>query len=131
MMRRHTERERVMTLALRATSASDTYTETRSHELRKSRMLMIDGHLAVNARSVEGGVSARIYQGGYWGFASTPGGVAASARVERVRAKAAQNARAMARFGARTPLTLPGATPRGDHAYAGRPPLAQKECMER
>jgi TldD protein len=46
------------------------YAETRRHELRKSRMLMIDGNLAVNTRNAEAGASARVYRDGYWGFAS-------------------------------------------------------------
>jgi TldD protein len=103
------------------------YTESRRHELRKSRLLMIDGNLAVNSRSAEGGVSERVYEGGYWGFAAAPGGPAAAG----VRDKARQNARAMARFGARPAVRLPGGTHRGSHEWRGRPAIGQKECVER
>ena len=58
------------------------YAETRRHELRKSRMLMIDGNLAVNTRNAEAGVSARVYRDGYWGFASAPEAGALSSIVE-------------------------------------------------
>ncbi|MEP7057532.1 MAG: TldD/PmbA family protein, partial [Caldimonas sp.] len=105
------------------------YIETRSHELRKSRLLMIDGNLAVNARSAEGGVSARVYDAGYWGFASAPHADAGA--TDRVRDKARQNARTMARFGAKTSLDLPGGSYRGEHAFAGRAALTPKECIER
>ena len=46
-------------------------------------MQMIDGNLAVNSRTAEGGVSARVYDGGYWGFASAPATDAATARARR------------------------------------------------
>lgn len=105
------------------------YAETRSHELRKSRMLMIDGNLAVNSRTAEGGVSARVYEGGYWGFASAPG--ADTPATGRVRQKALQNARAMARFGTKQVFDLPGGSYRGEHVYQGRKPLSQKECVDR
>jgi TldD protein len=115
-----------MTLPHKAPGA---YTETRHHELRKSRMLMLDGHLAVNLRSSEGGVSARVYDGGYWGFASAPGSDVASR--ESVSHKAHQNARAMAAFGARPTLALPGGSYRGEHAFEGRPAWSQKQCMDK
>ncbi|HUG24186.1 TldD/PmbA family protein [Piscinibacter sp.] len=113
-------------LALPAAAA---YSETRQHELRKTRMLMIDGNLAVNSRTAEGGVSARVYHDGYWGFASEPGADAPSA--QRVADKAHRNAREMARFGPRAVASLPSGSYRGRHAFGGRPPLSQKECMDR
>jgi TldD protein len=103
------------------------YTETRRHELRKSRMLMIDGHLAVNLRTAEAGVSTRVYRNGYWGFASAPG----DAGLACVADRALRNAQAMGRFGARQPLVLPGDAHRGAHEFRGKQPLTQDECMER
>ncbi|HMC15264.1 MAG TPA: TldD/PmbA family protein, partial [Albitalea sp.] len=105
------------------------YAETRRHELRKTRMQMIDGNLATNSRSAEGGASVRVYDGGYWGFASAPDSDAAG--IERLRDKAGRNAREMARFGPRSTLVLPGGSYRGEHVYAGRPALTQKDCMDR
>jgi TldD protein len=103
------------------------YTETRRHELRKSRMLMIDGHLAVNLRTAEAGISARVYRDGYWGFASAPNDAGAAIVTDR----ALRNAQTMARFGARQPLALPPQVHRGAHEYRGRPAWTQAECMER
>lgn len=118
-----------MTLVATPPAAETAYAETRRHELRKTRMLMIDGNLAVNSRTVEAGASSRVYRGGYWGFASSPGTDEASAR--RVADKAGQNAHAMSRFGAKAELTLPGGTYRGEHPVPERAPLSQKECVAR
>ncbi len=111
--------------------------ETREHELRKSRLVMVDGNLTANLDTVQRGLSARAYLGGYWGFASAPLGVGgasgantASAR-ERVQSQALANARAMASFGARTSLPLPQANYQGRHAFAGRAALTPAECNER
>jgi TldD protein len=103
------------------------YTETRRHELRKSRMLMIDGHLAVNLKTAEGGISARAYRDGYWGFASAPHDTGEDAVTER----ALRNARAMTRFGDKRPLALPAEVHRGVHEFRGRPPLTEAQAVER
>jgi TldD protein len=106
------------------------YVETRRHVLRKSRMQMIDGNLALNSRSAEGGVSARVYHDGYWGFASAPG-IDDAARRDRVVRKARQNAEAMARFGPRRALPLPGGSYLGEHVFHGRDALTPKACIDR
>jgi len=112
-----------------APPAAAAYSETRRHELRKTRILMIDGNLALNSRTVEAGVSARVYHDGYWGFASVPGSDATSA--ERVGDKARRNALEMARFGPRAAAALPGGSYRGEHVFRGRAPLRQKDCVDR
>lgn len=109
--------------------ASQTYLETRHHELRKTRLVMVDGNLTGNVRSVQAGASARAYRDGYWGFASAPAGAADVAA--RVQQQAADNARAMAGFGARASLALPGAHYRGEQAASGGPLLAAAECTQR
>ena len=88
------------------TSMTDAYSETRQHELRKTRLMMIDGNLSLNSRTAEGGVSARVYHDGYWGFASAP---QAADSAQKVIAKAQANALTMARFGMQPTLSLPGA----------------------
>ena len=80
----------------------------------------------MNSRTDEGGSSARLYDGGYWGFASAPG-ADESERRRRSATRPCDNAQAMARFGAARALsTLPGGSYRGEHVFAGRPPLSQK-----
>ncbi|WP_158289955.1 TldD/PmbA family protein [Ramlibacter sp. WS9] len=105
------------------------YTETRRHELRKRRILMVDGNLTLNSQTTEAGASARTYRAGYWGFASTNDTSGAS--VERMKAQAGQNAQTMARFGAKDTRPLPGGTYRGEHVFRGRPALSQADCVDR
>jgi TldD protein len=108
---------------------ADTYFETRHHELRKTRLQMVDGNLTANLRSVQTGVSARAYLGGYWGFAAAPAdGAGVQAQVQR---QAADNARALAHFGARRVYALPGRHARGEQASHGGPLLSAAECSER
>lgn len=104
------------------------YSEARQHELRKTRMVMIDGNLTANSETTEGGSSARVFDRGYWGFASAPSMDKATAA--RVAAKAADNARTMSRFGKQPKLDMPLESYVGEHGYNGRPPMAQKECVE-
>jgi TldD protein len=119
------------------TVLSSSELETRHHELRKMRMVMIDGNLTSNLRTVQTGLSARAYMGGYWGFASAPlagsGATAdqATAERQRVQRQAVANARAMARFGSRPALSLAHSPYQGRHAFEGRPPLTAAECNER
>ena len=96
-----------------------TYTETRHHELRKTRLQMVDGNLILNQRQSEGGISSRVYEGGYWGFASVPRGDAAA-----LQQQARRNAQAMARFGLRGAHALPGGSYRGEHRFQGKPPIS-------
>ncbi len=118
-----------MSLNAPALSAGLQYSELREHELRKSRVMMIDGNLTQNSRSSEGGTSARVYRDGYWGFASVPGSGAAAA--ERVERQALDNVQAMARFGQRSSVALPNGGYRGEHAFRGRAALGQAEVQDR
>lgn len=104
------------------------YSEMREHEVRKTRMVMIDGNLTTNTETSEAGTSARICNKGYWGFASSPQvGRASTAKVIK---KAADNATAMGRFGARADINLPLDAYVGEHGYNGRPAMTQRERVE-
>jgi TldD protein len=105
------------------------YLETRRHELRKRRLVMVDGNLTTNSQTLDSGASARAYEGGYWGFASTND--ASAAGVDRVTAQARSNARAMSRFGRKDTLALPEGSWRGEHVFEGRRAIGQDECVER
>jgi len=118
-----------MTNTRHAPGSESGYLELRRHELRKSRIVMIDGHLTSNSRTSEGGTSARAYRDGYWGFASAPGTTDA-ATAQRMHDQAEGNARAMARFGTRRDLPLPGGSYRGEHVYQGRTAWSQTEAVE-
>ena len=80
--------------SLHAPSGVD-YSESRQHELRKTRMVMVDGNLTTNSETTEGGSSARVFNKGYWGFASTP--AMDDDSVQKVAKKAAENATTMCR----------------------------------
>jgi TldD protein len=105
------------------------YLETRQHELRKRRLLMVDGNLLTNVQTAEAGASARVQRGGYWGFASS--GDTGAEALARMQDRAAANAGRMARFGPRADRPLPGGSYRGHHAFQGRPALGQTEVTER
>ncbi len=108
--------------------AGAAYSETRQHELRKSRMVMIDGSLTANASTSEGGTSARVFNGGYWGFASAP--AMDDATAARVAQKAVENAGVMGRFGDQKSLDMPLDFHVGEYGYNGRPPASQKEAID-
>jgi len=105
------------------------YSETRRHELRKRRLMMIDGNLTLNSQTLDGGSSVRSYRDGYWGFASAPQSDAAT--IERLAAKAAVNAKTMSRFGERSTLALPSGSHRGEYVYRGRAAIGQNELVAR
>lgn len=89
--------------------------------------MMVDGNLTTHSRTSEGGVSARVYHGGYWGFAAeSGGGDAARARVHR---QALANAQAMAHFGPRREWALPGGGYRGEHEFRGRAAWTPDEAV--
>src|SRR6187402_1977528 len=117
----------IATAPPKATTSS--YSESRRHELRMSLMVMVDGNLVSNARSVEAGASARVYEGGYWGFASTSD--TSSEKVRELSDIARRNARAMGEFGERKKLQLPNGHYRGEHEFKGKAPLSAGECTDR
>ena len=48
------------------------YTELRSQENRVMNIAYLKGNLVQNVKNSNGGISARVYRNGCWGFASTP-----------------------------------------------------------
>lgn len=109
-------------------SSAGDYRETRRHELGKTRIVMVDGNVAVNTRTLEGGASARVFNKGYWGFASAPGGD--DALLNALGIKAEKNARAMSRFGEKAALSMPEASHSGKYRYQGNTLMSAAECME-
>ncbi len=107
----------------------DDYTELRRHAWRKRQVVMVDGNLTTNANHSEGGLSARAYRNGYWGFASAPDD-AATGTTARLRQQAESNAGAMARFGSRPGWALAGGSYRGEHVFHGRPAWSQTEAVD-
>ena len=104
------------------------YAEVREHQVLKMRKMMVDGNLTANFETNEGGVSSRVYNQGYWGFASVP--KADTTSREKVAKKATENALAMGRFGKKSDLTLAG----NAHSYEQRgtstPELSQQDSID-
>jgi TldD protein len=104
------------------------YAEMREHEVRKVRKVMIDGNLTANTETSEGGVSARVYNKGYWGFASIPAMDTRSR--DKVIRKAIDNARTMCRFGDKPQLELAGNAYQGEQGGVDHPTMSQQESIE-
>src|SRR4029453_18224393 len=109
---------------------TEAYSESRSHEIRRRRLQMIDGNLVANLSNTECGRSERVYEHGYWGFASA-GGANNSGSAERLRDEAAAKPRTISWFGPRAAQALSAESHRGTHAYTGKPELSQRECVDR
>ncbi|TNE58788.1 MAG: TldD/PmbA family protein [Alphaproteobacteria bacterium] len=117
-----------MTSSMLAAPTGVEYSEIRQHDLRKSRMVMIDGNLVANMQNSEGGVSARVFDKGYWGFASVPTQTALS--IDQVTRRAVDNVQAMSRFGEKSSLAIPLDAQIGEFGFNGKTPLSQQEKVD-
>jgi TldD protein len=66
------------------------YTELRAQVNTSRRVALLAGNMTANARTAEGGVSARVYRGGTFGFAS--GAEYSGESVDSILKAAADNA---------------------------------------
>jgi TldD protein len=101
------------------------YNEFRQHELRKRRLVMVDGNLMANDSTHLAGQSARVYQNGYWGFASS----SEPAGADKLGNLALANARAMQVFGGSS-RTLPTEGHQGEYAIACRPNWSSEQIID-
>lgn len=101
------------------------YNEFRQHELRKRRLVIVDGNLVTNDSSHWGGQSARAYQHGYWGFASAT----QPTDAEKLGKVALANAKAMQLFGGKS-RPLPQEAYQGEHGIACQPNWSSKQLIE-
>jgi TldD protein len=116
-------------IATAANSPSDCdYFEIRIHELSKTNMVLIDGNLSTNSHSTSLGTCARVFDKGYWGFASAPNIDQSSAT--KVTNKAKANAKAMSRFGEKRALAMSTDAYKGEHFFRGKTPMTQKERID-
>src|SRR5436190_7016282 len=102
----------------------DGYTELRWHANHAVRLAMRKGSLLQNTEAREGGVSARCYRSGAFGFASQPGDndVAIAAALAEARGNAALYERAAGVQAATLPQTPLGT---GVYDYRSKqPPLS-------
>lgn len=101
------------------------YNEFRQHELRKRRLVMVDGNLMANDSTHLVGQSARVYQQGYWGYASATEPTGA----DKLGNVALANARAMQLFGGAS-LHLPTQGHQGEHPMACRPNWSSEQLID-
>jgi len=101
------------------------YNEFRQHELRKRRLVMVDGNLMANDNSHRGGQSARAYQNGYWGFASAT----QPTDSDKLGNIALANAKAMQLFGGES-RPLPQEALQGEHGIACKPNWSSEQVIE-
>ncbi len=104
------------------------YSESRQHEVRKIHMAMVDGNLTSNTQTSAGGSSARVFNKGYWGFASVP--VMDDASLARVLGKAIENANTMSRFGEQPGFEMPTESYVGEHGFNTGQQLSQREAID-
>lgn len=105
------------------------YTELRLQRNVNSRIALLNGDVVANTRSVDGGVSARVFKDGVWGFASRPDTDADA--INGIIGEATGNAAFLARHGGSTEARLPRARGQGDSDFAtSRPRHRPAEVIE-
>jgi len=100
-----------MLIDLLSTHKSDfkDYTELRAQVNTSKRVVLLAGNMVSNAQTSEGGVSARVYKGGTFGFAA--GAEYSDTSVKNVLAAATENASFMDKHVNKGMPPLPGAVP--------------------
>lgn len=105
------------------------YTELRVQENRSVRVGFVKGNNTVNTRSTTGGVSARVYKNGSWGFASTP--ELQKDAIESVIKAATDNAEFLGSRREHSKGPLPVVAASHDSSFAtNKPRLTQKQLVD-
>lgn len=81
------------------------YTELRLHENRLLNIALLNGDIVANTQDTNGGVSARVFDQGAWGFSSNPN--ATNDSIEATIKAATKNAEFLAKRSGDPELTLP------------------------
>jgi len=104
------------------------YTELRAQENRVVQISLLRGDAVSNSRVVSGGVSARVYRNGSWGFASAPEPTGDA--VVSVIKSATDNAAFLDAKERRGKQALPSRPGSGDKSFHGVRETTQKELMD-
>ena len=105
------------------------YTELRLQRNRSTQIALLNGDVVANTQTSDGGVSARVFKDGVWGFASRPqiDNDAVIATVD----EATRNAALLARHAARPEIVLPRTKALNDSDFATlQPRLTQQQSIE-
>ncbi len=106
-----------------------TYTELRVQENRTIQISFVKGNNTVNLRSATSGVSARAYQNGSWGFASSP--ELTPDAIASVVKEATENALFLDSRERKGKAPLPVAAVSSDNDFSTKKPrLGQKELVD-
>jgi TldD protein len=104
------------------------YTELRAQETRSHNIFFVNGNLMGNNRQATGGISARVYRAGSWGFASSPG--QDDAAVKQVLSEAGRNAGFLDGKLRKARPPLPAAAARVEKSHAtSKPRLTPEELV--
>lgn len=101
------------------------YTELRLHENRTQRIVLLNGDVIANTRDTAGGVSARVFDQGAWGFSSSP--EMANEAIEGTIAAATRNAAFLARKCGIPDAQLPRAVANLDSDFRTTQPRKSQE----
>ena len=101
------------------------YTELRLHENRTRQIVLLDGDVINNARDTAGGVSARVFDHGAWGFSSSP--EMDNNAIEATIAAATKNAAFLSKRCGNPDAQLPRAVAHLDSDFTTRQPHKSNE----
>lgn len=101
------------------------YTELRLHENRVQSIALLNGDVVSNTRNTAGGVSARVFDKGAWGFSSNPD--LANDAIENAIAAATRNAAFLAGRTGDPKATLPRSTASLSSDFTTRKPHLTQE----
>lgn len=105
------------------------YTELRAQENRTVSILAVKGSIASNSRTDIGGISARVYKDGSWGFASSPD-LSREAITSVIKA-ASENAAFLDSREKKGKGALPSTPVTSENLFkTTKPRLSQKELVE-
>jgi TldD protein len=100
------------------------YTEVRLQQNTNTRIGLLNGDVVGNTRSVDSGISARVFKDGVWGFASRP--EVAGDAIEGAIDDATRNAEFLARHAGRE-LVLPRDTANATSDFGTRNPRRSQQ----
>ena len=105
------------------------YTELRVQENRNIRITMVNGDIMSNSRTAVGGISARVYKDGFWGFASNP--ELDEETIKQVIESATKNAIFLSSKEKRKKTELPNRIANSENDFTTtKPKKSQKEMIE-
>ena len=103
------------------------YTELRVQQNTSTNITLVNGDVTTNARSAHGGVSARVFRDGIWGFATRPG--LATDEIVSAVDEATRNAEFLAGRAARGPEQLPTARARHEADFGTKKPRCTQSAV--